>query len=383
VGECDVINGLNKRFCVARFRSDGSLDPTFGAGTGWIEIDFSPTFDSGRAIAIQADGKIVVAGACFMFPLTGTRNDFCVARLFANGTLDTSFNGNGKLVIPRPGSDVLDQFVTTIAIDIDYSILVVGTCNGPPSFMCMIRVKEDGSEIDAAFGSESGWAKFSNPYDITYDTTAYSVVLQPSGKIVIGGHCILQPCVVRFLKTGLIDVSFGNEGHNVMDSNAQGAAREGVVRLRGDGAIILAGKFSVPNGGDGAIAQLFLSNGLPWPLAVMNRTTVASRDDGNTGWRDLAIQPDGKIVALRSCNGGDICVDRFQNTEREYLQCSADIDGDQKVFATTDGLINTRVALGMTGSNVIAGISFPANATRRTWPEIRSYLISQCGMAIP
>jgi hypothetical protein len=59
-----------------------------------------------------------------------------------------------------------------------------------------------------------------------------------------------------------------------------------------------------------------------------------------------------------------------------------DIDGDNRVLATTDMLIGARVALGITGNAVIGGITFAGHASRTTWPAIRDYLVSQCGMSV-
>jgi hypothetical protein len=59
-----------------------------------------------------------------------------------------------------------------------------------------------------------------------------------------------------------------------------------------------------------------------------------------------------------------------------------DIDGDGKVLATTDALIQTRIALGLRGSAVTNGISFPSGATRTSWTAIRNYLATQCGMEL-
>jgi hypothetical protein len=59
-----------------------------------------------------------------------------------------------------------------------------------------------------------------------------------------------------------------------------------------------------------------------------------------------------------------------------------DIDGDNLVLATTDSLIHARIALGLTGNAVIGGITFASYATRTTWPAIRDYLVSQCGMSL-
>ena len=59
-----------------------------------------------------------------------------------------------------------------------------------------------------------------------------------------------------------------------------------------------------------------------------------------------------------------------------------DVDGDNQVLATTDSWIHARIALGITGNAVVSGITFPLNATRKTWPLIRDYLVRQCGMSL-
>ena len=63
-------------------------------------------------------------------------------------------------------------------------------------------------------------------------------------------------------------------------------------------------------------------------------------------------------------------------------QCALDIDGDGRMLATVDGLIATRLMLGIRGPAVIAGITFPAGATRSDWPAIQRYLSSQCGAVL-
>ena len=99
----------------------------------------------------------------------------------------------------------------------------------------------------------------------------------------------------------------------------------------------------------------------------------------------LALQPDGKIVAGGNCHNGtdyDFCLARYQGGPFEARNCSLDIDGDNQVLATTDILISARVALGMSGNTVLNGITFAPHATRTTWPAIRDYLVTQCGMSI-
>ena len=99
----------------------------------------------------------------------------------------------------------------------------------------------------------------------------------------------------------------------------------------------------------------------------------------------LALQPEGKIVVAGYCSNGandDFCLARFEGGPFDAKKCSLDIDGDGRVLATTDMLIGTRVALGITGNAVIGGITFAQNATRNTWPLIRDYLVTQCGMSL-
>ena len=90
------------------------------------------------------------------------------------------------------------------------------------------------------------------------------------------------------------------------------------------------------------------------------------------------------MVAGYCSNGAndDFCLARFEGGSFDARNCSLDIDGDGRVLATTDMLIGTRVALGITGNAVIGGITFAPNATRNSWPLIRDYLVTQCGMSL-
>jgi hypothetical protein len=114
----------------------------------------------------------------------------------------------------------------------------------------------------------------------------------------------------------------------------------------------------------------------------------AEADFANTGdvAKAIAVQSDGKFVLAGECNDGNaffvMCIARFEAANKGYRECSLDLDGDGQVLATTDSLIHMRIALGITGNAVTGGITFPANATRNSWSEIRAYLVTQCGMTI-
>src|SRR5262249_53777861 len=87
--------GTTKDFLVARFNPNGSLDTTFGAAhTGVVTTDvLSGSDDHANALSLQADGKIVVGGSAH--PVTGEETLLALARYNPNGTLDTTFDGDG------------------------------------------------------------------------------------------------------------------------------------------------------------------------------------------------------------------------------------------------------------------------------------------------
>jgi uncharacterized delta-60 repeat protein len=276
----------------------------------------------------------VVAGGCS----SGSTFDFCVARLNVDGTLDTSFNGpsgagGGQFLLPIGAST--DQ-VNAIALQPDGKILLAGHCsNGSNLDFCVARLNSDGT-FDTSFSGPSGTSngKFLLPMGTGTDQ-ATGIALQPDGKIVLAGYCF-------------------------NGSNSDFC----VARLNPDGA--LDRRFDGPSGtGNG---QFLL------PIGPSNDQATA-----------VALQPDGKIVLTGGCSNGvdfDFCVARLNGGSFGANECSPDYDGDGKVLATTDALMLTRIALGITGEAVIGGISFAANAARKTWPDIRTFLVNQCGMTL-
>src|SRR6185295_14956103 len=88
-------NGSNNDFALARYNTNGFLDTSFG-GDGKVSTPIGSGNDQIYSVAIQSDGKIVVAGSSF----NGTNFDIAIARYLTNGNLDTTFNGTGKLTAP-------------------------------------------------------------------------------------------------------------------------------------------------------------------------------------------------------------------------------------------------------------------------------------------
>ena len=92
VGQAPNPVGSPEDFALVRYNNDGTLDSSFNS-TGIVYTSFGTSFDVANAAAIQADGKIVVAGVTDL----GGNFDFAVARYNVNGTLDTSFDTDGKV----------------------------------------------------------------------------------------------------------------------------------------------------------------------------------------------------------------------------------------------------------------------------------------------
>ena len=80
--------GFNRNFAIARYHADGTLDTGFG-GDGIVTTDFAGQVDQANSVAVQPDGKIVVAGLAARTGPLGADNDFAIARYLGDGTLDT------------------------------------------------------------------------------------------------------------------------------------------------------------------------------------------------------------------------------------------------------------------------------------------------------
>ena len=418
LGVC-LVGGVDN-FCLARYQGNGTLDASFGSA-GKVST-LMGTRSQGTSVALQPDGKIVAAGAC----VGNGAASFCVARYLASGLLDAGFGTAGTISTPM-GTVVASG--RSVALQPNGKIVVAGTCGalGATSF-CLVRYEANGS-LDSSFGVAG---KLSTTIGNSAD--GFSVALQPDGKIVVGGTCVVSQfviCAARYLANGTLDTSFGTAGKRITSIGSYAALRS--IALQPDGQIVAAGECEVDSatlfclvhyqpgsnieivrtlligtraggysvaiqpdgrivvagycaiGGNTLLCLLRLkTNGAP--DASFGTAGVASTLIGqSSSATSVALQPDGKIVAAGSCSEGGnfkFCLARFEGGPSGAQFCSLDIDGDGRVNATTDTLILNRIALGINTSAVLSGISFPTNATRNTWPLIRDYLVSNCGMVL-
>lgn len=435
-GEC--VGGLNGTdFCTLRYNSNGTLDTDFGVAGAAI-TSFGPNKDTANAIALQPDGKIVVAGGCWLYaPL----DSFCATRYNQDGSLDPNFGSGGKLVTTV---EILYEWAVAnaIAIQPDGKIVFSGTCtsNGTDSFFCATRYNLNGT-IDTAFGSNGKVMSLLG----TGSNKALAMTLQADGKIILAGGChnglnnvfcaaryttlgaldtsfatggmlvdsggtiglfravAVQPdgkllfangcsaivmswiCVTRYRANGQLDSTFGVGGTaaTTPDINAPHVAN--AVTIQSDGKILVAGYCGNGTNVDFCLLRYHSDGTNDVNFGTSGKVLTAigvGQDYANV----VALQPDGKILLAGHCNNGStdaFCALRYDGGPFGYRNCSLDIDGDNVPSATVDGLISTRVMLGMNGNAVINGIVFPAAAVRKTWSSIRDYLVTQCGLTLP
>lgn len=217
-------------FTLLRLNSNGSLDNSFGMG-GKVTVDFDKGYDWGNAVAIQQDGKIVVAGSAS----TGNYIDFAVARYTPDGSIDISFGSSGKVITDIGG---FYDFGNAVIIQRDGKIVVAGSAEleGKGNF-AVVRYNPDGS-LDSKFGSHGiVITAFSSGED-----HGFAVALQPNGKIVVAGSGQNGDfvAVARYNRNGKLDYSFGNFGQvitDVTDNTDWGYA----VALQSDCKIVVAG----------------------------------------------------------------------------------------------------------------------------------------------
>jgi uncharacterized delta-60 repeat protein len=291
-------------FVVARYNTDGTLDNTFGS-RGRVRTDFPGLAAVPSSVVIQADGKIVVAGGAF--PLFTFLGNFELVRYNSNGSLDTSF-GNGGIVTTffPEGSYAFD-----VALQSDGKIVAAGTVfvafdpgEMSDTDFALARYNSDGTP-DTTFGS--GGQVMTDFVGMEDD--AFSILIQPDGKIVAVGSANDSAtnydfALARYLSNGAIDTTFGVGGRVRTDFDDQNFDRARTAALQSDGSIVAAG-FAISQGGgvqNFAVARYTSSGILDTTFSGDGKTQI---DFGNCcqSVTKVLLQSDGKIITVGGSNG--------------------------------------------------------------------------------
>jgi uncharacterized delta-60 repeat protein len=274
-------------FALARLLPDGSYDASFGSGGQVLSDVFPGASELALAMALQADGRIVLAGQAD----GGAGIAVTLARYNSDGSLDATFGAGGVAVSGIPGA------ANAVAVQPDGRIVVAGL-----SFL-VTRFDADGT-LDAGFGSGGSVAV---PFGPVGSSEAFAILVQPDGRIVAAGatyDAIGESgfALARLDPDGTLDKGFGHGGMVTTDFyGGPAGARALILQLQSDGRLVAAGE---------GLASRQSSTSLDFALARYETTGALDRSFGKSGRatadiggsypdmaRALAAQPDGRLVA--------------------------------------------------------------------------------------
>lgn len=320
-GDCVVELATSFDFCLARYDPDGSLDATFGKD-GLVTTDFGASFDVPWAVAIQDDGRIVAAGECG----PGASAVFCLARYTTDGSLDTSFDGDGLVSTGGFTSTGQDSAkARALLIQDDGKLVVAGSCSFFGANLvvlrdaCMARYNTDGS-LDSIFDADPLTHFNTDGKHVadlgTTDDVIYAAALQPAdGMIVVGGNCgtltVFAFCLARFTPIGIFDSTFASSGvATTVMGTATGSVTE--VLVADDGGIVAFGGCFEPTATRFCTARYTGSGFLDTTFSGDGKVTTLIGGHSIAG--GAALQADGKIVGGGGCSVGgfnDFCLVRY------------------------------------------------------------------------
>lgn len=327
------------RMFIVRYDTSGHPDPTFTP----VISNLSPAGEISLDIAVQADGKIVIAGQTDNFP----NYLLLIARYNSDGSPDSSFGNNGY-VLSAVGSSAT---AAELAIQPDGKILVAGTTFQSSNDMLLMRFQSDGS-IDSSFG-QNGKALLdinNNPQE------GIAMALQPDGKIVVAGstasmQTAFDAVCARYLPNGLPDLNFGTNGVYISTQNTTDDDAAYGIALQPDGKIVLAGyTYTNFTYSDNLIIRLD-SAGIPDNTFNGNGYVVHNGNSNDHAATNVLIQPDGKIVITghRYNTNKDLMLARFNatgtidttfgNAGNVYTDIAQDLDQSTASVIQSDGKI--------------------------------------------
>lgn len=266
-------------FLVTRLTPTGQLDPTFGDG-GFGTADFGGgMYDYAGAMAVQADGRIVlVGGALFAFdggPVSAA-GDAAVARFTADGHLDPTFGTGGKVVLDFGATD---EGIGGVAVQPDGRLVLIGgrsTTVGSTDLIA-VRLTPNG-QLDPTFGTGG-----KQVFGFAADEGATGLVLQPDGGILVAGTSFegasdYDIFLARLTPVGQLDPTFGPGGRVVTDFGGTESASG--LAVQADGKVVVGGTVARPDGSqDFAAVRYDVSDAGPAPGSIL---TIADNCLGGT-----------------------------------------------------------------------------------------------------
>ncbi|MFZ4800183.1 MAG: T9SS type A sorting domain-containing protein [Bacteroidia bacterium] len=308
--------GSNIDFALTRYKTDGSLDLSFD-GDGKVTTDLGDVYDFCYAVAIQSDGKIVLTGS------TANFTKIAVVRYNTNGSIDSTFDMDG-IVIPTLTTIYTQGY--SVAIQSDDKILIAAqSFSGANVDFAVIRLNTNGS-LDSTFDTDGIVLA-----DIYGDDLAYAISLQSDGKIVVAGTSGMDFSAVRLNTDGSLDNTFDTDGKvkthiSIADEIATSIA------IQSDGKIILAGYTNAA--GNVHVLVRYNTNGSLDSTFDSDGIVLSSNVCSVYG---VKVQNDGKIIATGTYPVG---------SSMDFVVVRYNTNGSLDLTFDTDGVVTTDFGFG-------------------------------------
>jgi uncharacterized delta-60 repeat protein len=281
-GKIVVVGSASSNFGIARYNANGTLDTSFGT-SGTTTISVSSGTDTPVAVALQSDGKIVIAGHA----MPTAAGAFAVMRLTTAGVLDTTFNTTG---IVTTAFSSTSHTATAMVIQSDGKIVVVGNSFASVSFERTILRYTTTGAVDTTF---NGTGRVVTA--VGSDNFGYGVVQQADGKLLLAGNVSQNGVVSRYTTTGALDTSFGTSGQTTLNLGADDRSKSLVVLA--DQSIVVG---SIANYGTNqsiALSKLTTSGSIDTTFGTSGTVTTDLGTTGDT-LNALAVTASNQIVAV-------------------------------------------------------------------------------------
>lgn len=344
-------------FIVARYNTDGSLDTTFG-NNGWSSATFGASYEAAVSVDIQPDGKIVVGGTLRDVSFV----EFGIVRFSSNGSLDTTFDGDGKVTIDF--NDVVSgfhrEYLGVLKVASDGKIVVAGHAADPAVDyrFILVRTNADGS-LDTTFGTNGKFV------DVTGGASSYDsikdLVVLPDGKFVVVGinYSVIDNSgiAIKYNVNGVREWTYKRTSLPYYPIPYE--SLNGIAALPN-------GKFVVVGKRLGKIVATRLNaNGTE--DNSFNNTTVMPNGEAHS----VAIQTDGKIVANISVNGSNSSFSLIRYNTNGSLDSGFGNGGIINTSVTNERDFGRKVLIQPDGKILVGGYSELSSPTRYYFSMVR------------
>jgi uncharacterized delta-60 repeat protein len=325
-----TLNGVGSQFAVARFNADGSLDTTFGSGTGTVLTSFAAnagtSTDTANAIIPGTGGAFFIVGSS---DANGAGKDFAIAAYNADGTPNTSFNGSGRELLDFSGGD---DSANAAVLQSNGELVVAGSTQNPSTLVtsvALVRLLPNGA-LDSHFGTKG--KVVTNLRGV--DDEATSIAIGAKGAIVVGGLTCTGSfadgtlatdfAVLRYTSTGKADHTFGGSGHVITSFGVDSAVTKVIVQSTGQ--IVVSGK-TISGFTGGTLGQL--------GIAIARYNTNGSLDTSfnGTGKTVITLTGQSATVSVRHAS----TIRPFATEDQLRQEFDSFVSSAQGVIATTPG----------------------------------------------